>query len=57
MLQFIEHSTFGFCLLDILAVALFAGVAVFGVIRNRKLKERKRELEDRVSAKYLDDIM
>lgn len=57
MLQFIEHSTFEFGLPDILAIALFVGVAVCGIIRNRKLKEKKRELEDRVSAKYLDDIM
>ena len=57
MLQFIEHSTFEFGLPDILAIALFVGVAVCGIIRNRKLKEKKRELEDRVSAKYLDDIL
>ena len=57
MLQFIEHSTFEFGLPDILAIVLFVGVAVCGIIRNRKLKEKKRELEDRVSAKYLDDIL
>ena len=57
MLQYLEHGTFGFCILDILAAVFAAGVIEAGVLRYRVLRDRKRELEDELSSKMADKVI
>ena len=48
MAYLFEHTKFGFCWLDLLALLiLLAVIVVFGV-RNRDLKKQQKDLEDPV---------
>lgn len=57
MIQYLEHGVFGFCFLDILALIFLVAVIVCGTLRHRHLKDRKREMEDRLSSEMADKIM
>ena len=57
MAYLFEHTKFGFCWLDLLALLiLLAVIVVFGV-RNRDLKKQQKDLEDQLSDLYADDSL
>ena len=50
MAYLFEHTKFGFCWLDLLALLiLLAVIVVFGV-RNRDLKKQQKDLEDQLDS-------
>ena len=52
MAYLFEHTKFGFCWLDLLALLiLLAVIVVFGV-RNRDLKKQQKDLEDQLDDLY-----
>ncbi len=55
MSNVLENSILGFCKWDILALIVLAVVVVVFEVRQRKLKKRQRELEERLSGIYADD--
>jgi hypothetical protein len=55
MAYLFEHTKFGFCWLDLLALLiLLAVIVVFGV-RNRDLKKQQKDLEDQLDDLYSGD--
>lgn len=42
----INHTRFGFCLWDILAIIVLLGVVGFFVYKNRMMKEEEKELTE-----------
>lgn len=57
MAYLFEHTKFGFCWLDLLALLILLAVivvVVFGV-RNRDLKKQQKDLEDQLDDLYSGD--
>ena len=44
------HTTFGFCLWDLLALIIFVVLILVLVIHNRSQKKRRKELEAQLAA-------
>ena len=56
MSYIIQHTCFGFCWLDLVALIVLIAVIVLAVSRKRKMKEQEKELEDQLSALYTDGM-
>lgn len=55
MSYLLEHTKFGFCWLDLLALIVLIVVVVFFVKKNTKLKDEQKDLEDQLSELYAQD--
>lgn len=55
MSYLLEHTKFGFCWLDLLALIVLIVVVVFFVKKNTKLKDEQKDLEDQLSELYEQD--
>ena len=51
----LEHTKFGFCWLDLLALIVLIVVVVFFIRKNTKLKDEQKDLEDQLSELYAQD--
>ena len=49
MSYLLEHTKFGFCWLDLLALIVLIVVVVFFIRKNTKLKDEQKDLEDQLS--------
>lgn len=52
-----EHTRFGFCWWDLLALIILLVVVIFFVVRRKKLKDEQKELEDQLGDLYAEDTM
>lgn len=50
-----EHTTFGFCWWDILALIILTAVIVVFVWKHHEMKKQEKELEDKIAELYVDD--
>ena len=57
MSYLLEHTKFGFCWLDLLALIVLIVVVVFFIRKNTKLKDEQKDLEDQLSDLYADDSL
>ena len=57
MSYLLEHTKFGFCWLDLLALIVLIVVVVFFIKKNTKLKDEQKDLEDQLSDLYADDSL
>ena len=55
MSYLLEHTKFGFCWLDLLALIVLIVVVVFFIRKNTKLKDEQKDLEDQLSELYEQD--
>ena len=55
MSYLLEHTKFGFCWLDLLALIVLIVVVVFFIRKNTKLKDEQKDLEDQLSELYTQD--
>nr|WP_288555334.1 hypothetical protein [uncultured Mediterraneibacter sp.] len=55
MSYLLEHTKFGFCWLDLLALIVLIVVVVFFIKKNTKLKDEQKDLEDQLSELYAQD--
>ncbi len=55
MSYLLEHTKFGFCWLDLLALIVLIVVVVFFIRKNTKLKDEQKDLEDQLSELYAQD--
>ena len=55
MSYLLEHTKFGFCWLDLLALIVLIVVVVFFVKKNTKLKDEQKDLEDQLFELYAQD--
>lgn len=53
----VHHTTMGFCVWDIPAVIALALVIGICLVNAHRLRMRERELEDRLSRCYADNIV
>lgn len=44
------HTTFGFCLWDLLALIVFVVLVLVLLVHNRNQKKRRKEMEERLAA-------
>lgn len=57
MSYLLEHTKFGFCWLDLLALIVLIVVVVFFIKKNTKLKDEQKDLEDQLSELYAQDFI
>lgn len=50
-----EHTRFGFCWWDLLALVILVIVVVAFAVKRSKLKDEQDELEDQLSELYAED--
>ena len=55
MSYLLEHTKFGFCWLDLLALIVLIVLVVFFIKKNTKLKDEQKDLEDQLSELYAQD--
>lgn len=55
MSYLLEHTKFGFCWLDLLALIVLIVVVVFFIRKNTKLKDEQKDLEDQLFELYAQD--
>ena len=55
MSYLLEHTKFGFCWLDLLALIVLIVVVVFFIKKYTKLKDEQNDLEDQLSELYAQD--
>lgn len=57
MAYLFEHTRFGFCWWDLLALIILLVVVIAFAVRHHKIKEEQKELEDQLSDLYAQDTM
>ena len=50
-----EHTKFGFCWLDLLALLILLAVIAVFVVRNQNLKKQQKDLEEQLDDLYSGD--
>lgn len=57
MRYLLDHTKFGFCWLDIIAVLLFAAAVIYIHKKLKKMKEEKNKLEEQLAALNADSAV
>lgn len=53
----LQRTRFGFCWLDLIALAVLLVVAVVFITQHRKLKKQEKELQERLSSIYAEEAV
>lgn len=53
----IQHTRFGFCWLDLIALIILIAVIAIVIVRRRDMKAEEKQLEEQLSAFYADDTV
>lgn len=53
----IQHTRFGFCWLDLIALIVLIAVTAIAILRRRDIKKEEKELEEQLSAFYAEDTV
>ncbi len=52
----LQHTRLGFCWLDLIALVVLIVVVCVFVQQRRKLKKTEEELQEQLSARYVDEV-
>ena len=56
MTYILEHTTFGFCWWDLVALIILIALIVVFIVQMHSLNKKKKELEDQVSEKEANQV-